>query len=203
VKSEQREENSTEVMDVNRLAKAERDVLRKEFIEKLKSNLESVLRLTESLSPVPTHCSSAGFVCGAYNFCVRLRLDSGARRIIRFPFPSEVSNIDEKMGAEVATMKLVASKCSEIPIPRVISYGECEPGPLEGLRFLIMEELDGRPLDTVWGTVKGDEGIRRKLFSQIAGIVLSLSRLKFDDIGSLRLTGSDVSKVRILEVGGD
>jgi aminoglycoside phosphotransferase (APT) family kinase protein len=190
-------------MDINRLAKAERDIRRKEFTEKLKSNINSILRLAESFSRVPTKCSSVGFISGAYNFCIRLGLDPGVRWIIRFPFPGEVSNIAEKMDAEVATMKLVAAKCSEIPIPRVISFGQCGPGPLEGIHFLIMEEFEGRPLDTVWNTVKADEEIRRKIFSQLAQIVLSLSRLKFNDIGSLQLTGSDVSNVRILEVGSD
>jgi aminoglycoside phosphotransferase (APT) family kinase protein len=106
---------------------------------------------------MPPKCSSIGFISGAYNFCIRLGLDSGVRWIIRFPFPSEVSNIAEKLDAEVATMKLVAVKCSEIPIPRVISFGECGHGPLEGIHFLIMEELEGWPLDTVWNRVKGDE----------------------------------------------
>jgi aminoglycoside phosphotransferase (APT) family kinase protein len=203
VKASTGEETSADVMDINRLAKAERDVLRKEFTEKLKSNINSVMRLAESFSPVPTKCSSVGFISGAYNFCIRLGLDSGARWIIRFPFPTEVSKIAEKLEAEVATMKLVAAKCSEIPIPRVISFGQCGPGPLEGIHFLIMEELEGRPMDTVWNTMKGDEEIRRKIFLQLARIVLSLSQLRFNDIGSLRLTGSDVSNVRLLEVGSD
>jgi aminoglycoside phosphotransferase (APT) family kinase protein len=183
-------------MDINELAKADREVRRKAFIETLKSNLTLILHLVESFSPTPTNCSSTGFISGAYNFCIRLRLESGTKWIIRFPLPSEVNNVEEKMSAEVATMKLVASKCPEIPIPKVISYGVFGPGELEGVYFLIMEELEGRSLDTVWHTLKEETVLRKKIFSQLGEILLHLSRLKFNEIGSLHTTDTNVSKVR-------
>ena len=185
-------------MDINELAKIARDSSRHIFIETVKADLDSILRLAESFAPMSSTCTCEGFICGAYNCCIKLRLSSGGRWIIRFPFPSENSNSDEKFRGEIAAMQFVSLVCPEIPIPTIVAFGTGEQGALEGCPYLIMEMLDGKTLESVWPKIKGDEKLRRKVFCQLADIVLCLARMKFAEIGSIPSADFDQSMACVM-----
>ena len=69
---------------------------------------------------------------------------------MRLLMSSHVHAVEGKFMAEVSTMRLVSAMCPNIPIPKIIGFGSCDPGPLKGHWYLITEELPGVLLDSVW-----------------------------------------------------
>ena len=95
-------------------------------------------------------------------------------------------------------MQFVSLVCPEIPIPTIVAFGTGEQGALEGCPYLIMEMLDGKTLESVWPKIKGDEKLRRKVFCQLADIVLCLARMKFAEIGSIPSADFDQSMACVM-----
>ena len=81
-------------------------------------------------------------------------------------------------------MKFISAKCSNIPIPKIIAHGLWGPGPLEGHPFMLIEELPGQSLRTIWDRAMASKALREKVFGQLAGIQIQLSRFRFKEIGS-------------------
>jgi hypothetical protein len=184
-------------MDINEPQNIERNAEQQKLMDKVIVNIRSVLRIAEGFCPAATTITSAGFIRGGYNFCIKLRLSSGEKWIMRLPMSSHIYSVEEKIVVEVSTMRLVSATCPKIPIPRIIAFGSFDSGPLKGHWYIITEELLGVQLDSVWKTIREREELRKKIFRQLADIVLQLSRLQFEKIGSLRIQESDV-KVYIL-----
>ena len=179
-------------MDIDGLKNIEREAERKKLIDNVIVNIRSALRIAESFCLAATTITSAGFIRGGYNFCVKLRVSSGEKWIMRFPMSSHIYAVEEKIVAEVSTMRLVSAMCPKVPIPKIIGFGSCDSGPLKGHWYIITEELSGVHLACVWETIREREELRKKIFRQLADIVLQLSRLQFEKIGSLRIQESDV-----------
>lgn len=186
-------------MDINELKKIEREAERQKLIENVKANMPSVLSIAEVFCPAAATCTPVGFIRGGYNFCIKLQVSSGERWIMRLPMSSHIYDVEEKIVAEVSTMRLVSAMCPKIPIPKIIAFGSCDSGPLKGHWYIITEELPGVPLDSVWNTIREREELRKKFFRQLSDIVLQLSHLQFEKIGSLHVQEYNV-KVYIISL---
>jgi hypothetical protein len=91
--------------------------------------------------------------------------------------------VDEKLKIEIATMMFVATETT-IPIPKLIGYGLTgNTHHLNGLPFLILTHVPGKPLSGVWDEL--DEAAKVKIYDQMADITIQLRSHPFDRIGSL------------------
>src|SRR3954453_11351266 len=173
-------------MDTDQIASAQREERRLAFIKLIKDNRDTILKTVEEYSTVPSErCIVAASGHGSYNYCMKLRLNGGqVRWVLRFPLASELYNVKEKHATEVAVMKFISAKCSNIPIPKIIAHGLWGPGPLEGHPFMLIEELPGQSMRTIWDRVMASKALREKVFGQLAGIQIQLSRFRFKEIGS-------------------
>jgi hypothetical protein len=102
---------------------------------------------------------------------------------------------DEKIRHEAATMQFVKEK-TNIPVPSVIAWGLGHENPLGLGPFIIMEYIEGEPLDAILRRGTGPEEARtlrldisdeelETIYRQIANILLELSAHDFPRIGSL------------------
>ncbi|KAH8810780.1 phosphotransferase family protein [Xylogone sp. PMI_703] len=104
---------------------------------------------------------------------------------------------EEKVRKEVAVMRFIAEKTS-IPVPFIFYYGMAEESPAGMGPFIIMEYIKNarngtRVLNTP-GLTREDRPVLdpnismeklESIYSQMAGILLQLSQLSFDQIGSI------------------
>ncbi|KAI9736401.1 MAG: hypothetical protein M1818_006134 [Claussenomyces sp. TS43310] len=136
-------------------------------------------------------------IAGAFNVCLRISFQDGASAMIRFPRPGSMFSAEEKVRKEVAVMRYVADKTT-IPVPFIFHYGMTEDSPAGLGPFIIMEYI--KHSDDING-ILNTPGLERherpildpnisvdkleSVYSQMAGILLQLSQLSFDKIGSL------------------
>ncbi|KFX99921.1 hypothetical protein V490_01572 [Pseudogymnoascus sp. VKM F-3557] len=134
---------------------------------------------------------------GAYNVVVVIDFREGGSTLIRFPKPGKVMFPEEKVRNEVAIMRYIEAHTS-IPVPFILHWGTKDQSPCGLGPFIIMEYVDhacdisdalntpGRPheerpvLDP-----SVDQAKPRKLYGQIADVLLQISTLSFSKIGSL------------------
>lgn len=137
---------------------------------------------------------------GAFNVVYRVDFLTGPHSAIRFPIPAYFRYAEEKLQAEVAVMRYVADHTS-IPIPLVLHSGTREESPRQLGPFLIVEWVD-HACDMA--DVLNAPGIQRPLlnpnigegelvhmYSQMADILLQLSKCEFAAIGSLNIVQED------------
>lgn len=134
---------------------------------------------------------------GAYNVAVVIDFRGGGSTLIRFPKPGRVMFPEEKVRNEVAVMRYIQAHTS-IPVPFILHWGTKEQSPCGLGPFIIMEYVnhdcdisdalntpgipyEDRPI--LDPTI--DEGKLRKLYGQMADVLLQLSMLSFPKIGSL------------------
>ncbi|KJZ78815.1 hypothetical protein HIM_01588 [Hirsutella minnesotensis 3608] len=140
-----------------------------------------------------------GFLKGSFNFSFRFRFsDGGPDAIIRFPKPGYTAKAlrDEKVVNEVQAMEFLRQNTS-IPIPHVHSWGLTEDSPHRFGPFIIMDYIEGTLLSTVLkkpglGNHEDivlnpdiDHSILDKIYRQIGGYLLQLSKLTFSSIGAI------------------
>ncbi|KAK2593631.1 hypothetical protein QQS21_008679 [Conoideocrella luteorostrata] len=138
-----------------------------------------------------------GFLKGSFNFSFRFRFDDGPDAIIRFPKPghSATSLRDEKVANEVRIMEYL-SQNTTIPVPRVRSWGLTAESPRHLGPFIIMDFVEGTVLSNILKqpaeqdqdmvlSSNIDNTVLDKIYRQIAGYMLQLSRLSFPRIGSI------------------
>ncbi|CAI7569431.1 unnamed protein product [Penicillium bialowiezense] len=145
----------------------------------------------------------SSFESGSFNTTLRLTFIDESAAIIRFPMPGIVMFPEEKTRNEVSVMQLISEKTSDkIPIlvPRVAQWGSREDCPAKLAPFIAMDSINHKhsmaqllewPLSERKTDLGGylinprlDRARRRTLFKEPANIVLSLSTLTFDRIGS-------------------
>ncbi|OBT61013.1 hypothetical protein VE03_09603 [Pseudogymnoascus sp. 23342-1-I1] len=148
-------------------------------------------------------CYVADLKCGSFNFCIKVQFkDDGVEWVLRFPIPGKVMFPEQKVRAEVATMRYIAEK-TDISVPTVIAYGMADDNPTGLGPFLITIFIKG----TLLGEIpkadslddQGDKVLRNDIpdstlevvYRQIADIILELSEHDFDQIGSLSLNDDD------------
>ena len=91
--------------------------------------------------------------CGRFNYCIAVEFEDGqehrTRWMMRFPVPGRVMDPETKVKHEAATMTFLAEK-TNIPVPKLIAWGTSEENPRHGIGpFIIMEYVEGKPLDEV------------------------------------------------------
>lgn len=136
-------------------------------------------------------------VAGAFNVCLEMKFGDGGSALIRFPQPGNIRFPEEKVRKEVAVMRVIAEKTS-IPVPFVLHHGTANESPVKMGPFILMDFIRHEHNMTA---VLNNPGLRRadrpilnseipnaKLrlaYSEMAGVLLRLSRLSFAQIGSL------------------
>lgn len=134
---------------------------------------------------------------GAFNVCLRLKFQDGGSAMIRFPCPGVVMFPEEKVRREVAVMRYLAQHTS-IPVPFVLHYGMTAESP-QGLGpFIIMDYVEhahdlvdalNTPGFGILDRPILDPNISEErlqlVYSQLADIMLQLSKCSFSKIGSL------------------
>lgn len=136
---------------------------------------------------------------GSFYLCVRIVFEDEVAWIVRVPLPYRVLQRDRHTEREVAILQFLRARTS-IPVPEVIAYGFGDNQHPDLGPFIISAFTHGIPL-TDWWKERGakttqlnphiDEAIVRKIYRQVAGILIELTSLKFETIGTLSMT-SDV-----------
>lgn len=128
---------------------------------------------------------------GSYNFNIEIAFDDGTA-LFRFPIPGVVVYPDDKVRAEVATMRYVADHTT-IPVPHIYHWGTTAENPT-GLHvpFIIMDHIPhattvDQALEDPDFTIPSipESEKRDYLYQKMAEISLQLYSLTSDRIGSL------------------
>ena len=99
--------------------------------------------------------------------------------------PPEVRNWI--LRSEAATMTFL-QRHTCIPVPKIFDWAcESEPGNSLGVGYILVEKLDGSPLDWRRATPLQKE----KLMRQLAGIFLEIEKHPFEAMGSLILSSKE------------
>jgi aminoglycoside phosphotransferase (APT) family kinase protein len=94
---------------------------------------------------------------------------------------SRLNNTRAKSISEVATAQYL-KRFSSIPVPEIYYY-DLDPDNDIGAPVVLMERMPGRHLNKIWDDLPLDS--KKSALSQIASVIVQLSSLKFDQIGSL------------------
>lgn len=74
-------------------------------------------------------CYVADLNCGSFNFCIKAQFEDDREEwMLRFPIPGKVMFAEQKVRAEVATMRYIREK-TDIPVPTVVAYGMADDNP--------------------------------------------------------------------------
>ena len=134
---------------------------------------------------------------GSYNLGQKVTFSDGTKWLVRFPLFGHVSPkyADEKVAIEVLVMRLIGEKTT-IPVPEIKHWGPAAENPLKLGPFIIMDFIEGVPLDSLLSNPNAEQHFRliredisddtiEVLYKQFAKILLQLFQLDFDWIGSL------------------
>lgn len=178
----------------NAIIKDKADKERQRFVESI--DTDAICRLASSYhAGVP--CKTFGSPKhGSFNVCVFVEFDSCSppeRWAVRIPLPARTAWIDEKIEAELATMRYVTAKTT-IPVPHVHAYSFTKGSPIQSA-FIIMDYIQGQHLKDL-GFSMGKKwfdcflrptALTMKLHEQLADIYIQLRQLEFPKIGALGL----------------
>lgn len=128
---------------------------------------------------------------GEHNYNIEILFDDGIA-LFRFPIPGVVIYADDKINAEVATMRYVAEHTA-IPVPHIYHWGTAAENPTRlRVPFIIMDHIPhaatvGEALEDPDFTIPSipDSAKREYLYQKMAEIPLQLYSLTSDRIGSL------------------
>ncbi|OJJ67658.1 hypothetical protein ASPBRDRAFT_58755 [Aspergillus brasiliensis CBS 101740] len=137
-----------------------------------------------------------GFLKGSFNFSFRFSFGDGQPdALIRFPKPGHTATAyrDEKVVNEVQVMEYLRQN-TDIPIPRIHSWGLLAESPHHLGPFIIMDHVNGTLLSTLLRQPDQEDMILNpdidnttldKIYSQIAYYLFQLSQLTFARIGAI------------------
>lgn len=128
---------------------------------------------------------------GEHNYNIEILFDDGIA-LFRFPIPGVVIYPDDKVNAEVATMRYVAEHTA-IPVPHIYHWGTAAENPTRlRVPFIIMDHIPhattvAQALEDPDFTIQSihDSEKREYLYQKMAEISLQLYSLTSDRIGSL------------------
>jgi aminoglycoside phosphotransferase (APT) family kinase protein len=178
-------------MDFDDLAKQQSDRIFQVWIQNLLGNSPETLagKLASRHCPGSTPVTASRLPNGAFNICYRVTFENDRRVVIRFVGLGRVIARNEKVEDEVAIMQYLAQHTA-MPIPNVLGSGKCAVGP-----YIVMDFVEGKPLsgyltDASQPTVTLRPGISmsvlRRAYSDMAKILLELSKPEFPYIGAVR-----------------
>jgi hypothetical protein len=137
-----------------------------------------------------------GFLKGSFNISFRFSFGDGRPdAIIRFPKPGHTATAyrDEKVVNEVQIMEYLRQN-TDIPIPRVHSWGLTAESPQQLGPFIIMDYVNGTLLSTILKQPDQEDMVLNpnidnttldKIYYQIAYYMFQLSQLTFVRIGAI------------------
>jgi len=130
---------------------------------------------------------------GSYNWIIQFVFTNGEEWIVRFPKGPKVKHPDEKVEAEVSTLKLIRDK-TDIPVPEVKAWGLAAENKFGLGPFIMMSVIKGIDLESILRTpdskarlMRQDigDGVAATIYRQIARYMLQLFKLDFPRIGGL------------------
>ncbi|GKZ36805.1 hypothetical protein AbraIFM66950_008037 [Aspergillus brasiliensis] len=137
-----------------------------------------------------------GFLKGSFNFSFRFSFGDGQPdALICFPKPGHTATAyrDEKVVNEVQIMENLRQN-TDIPIPRIHSWGLLAESPHHLGPFIIMDHVNGTLLSTLLRQPDQEDMVLNpdidnttldQIYAQIAYYMLQLSRLTFARIGAI------------------
>lgn len=139
---------------------------------------------------------SLSSMMGNQNCHVEVIFQDGVKWLARFRLtktsspPCQVR--DYILRSEAATM-MYFQKYTRIPTPKIFDWA-CESDPTNalGVGYILMEKLDGKPLD--WNTSTSEQ--REKVIQQLADICLEIEKHPFESMGSL-ICDSDPGRFQV------
>ncbi|KKK22873.1 hypothetical protein P175DRAFT_0527088 [Aspergillus ochraceoroseus IBT 24754] len=134
---------------------------------------------------------------GSFNLCFQLIFEDNVSFLLRFPCPGQVKFPEEKVRNEVAIMTYL-KKHTKIPVPGIISYGMRDQSPADLGPFILMDYIthfsnlttplrapDYERSDRPFLDPNIKESKLEYFYSQVAGILLELSKPSFESIGCM------------------
>ena len=137
----------------------------------------------ESISPEAGTLSVTLLARGTFNIAYNIRAANGSTGfqrdyIFRVSLPIWPYY---KVESDVATTEFVRHATS-IPVPVIYAF-DSNPANEFGWEWMLMERVQGRPLNDVWDTMKFDT--KQNLARKIANCMAELSQYKFNKLGSI------------------
>ncbi|KAH7308945.1 hypothetical protein B0I35DRAFT_453545 [Stachybotrys elegans] len=133
---------------------------------------------------------------GEFNMFYRVDFDSGRGASIRFPLPSYFDYLEEKLLAEVDTLRYIKAN-TDIKVPKIHHWGSRDNSPGQLGPFIVMDWMfhetnfteflnkpNVSPYQPVLNPAIEDAQLRR-CYEDMADVLLKLSRCEFSAIGSL------------------
>ncbi|SRR5258707_9763292 len=96
----------------------------------------------------PLTCITELPIYGNKNVVFSITFSDGERWALRIPFPPYSELMEERMRADIATMRLIQTR-TEIPIPKIHAALPTVDSPL-GVPFILMDWANGVRLEDVW-----------------------------------------------------
>jgi aminoglycoside phosphotransferase (APT) family kinase protein len=133
---------------------------------------------------------------GNQNCHVEITFDDNVKWLARFRLARTSSPPQEArrwiLQSEAATMTYL-QRYTCIPTPKIFDWAcESDPGNSLGVDYILMEKLDGKPLDWQAATPQQKE----KVMQQLTDIFIEIERRPFEAIGSLVSSAGDVINVQ-------
>lgn len=176
-------------MDLNKLQRSRFTGLAREWASHLaRADIQKLASSYKDGQP----CTIGQRLRGSYNLGFPVHFEDGTKWFIRFPIPGFLLCLKEKFLSEIATMKLVGAE-TNVKIPALIAWATEGDHPT-GYAFMITEFLEGKALG-YWKIAELPPDKKEFVYHQLAQILLSLSDLRFEKIGSWTLEGEDEALV--------
>ena len=136
---------------------------------------------------------------GSFHICVRVVFEDGISWIIRVPLPFRLLQRDAHTEREVAILQCLRQRTA-IPVPEIMAYGFGSSGHPTLGPFIITAFIHAIPLTDWWKDPTSketrlrsdvDEEVVKKVYRQVANIILELASLSFSAIGTLATTDDE------------
>ncbi|KAF5701292.1 altered inheritance of mitochondria [Fusarium mundagurra] len=168
-----------------------------------KFNLEALLLLAEKLRGLSCTCDESKIPnSGSLNWAIFITFDDGVEWVFRSPRYDTHMFTDETASkiliSEASTLKYLESHC-QVPVPKVYAYSGTHDNDI-GIPYILQSKASGRPLSDYRWTEPAvqppnighpitrlplSDPEREKIMNQLGAIMSRLSKVHFDDIGSL------------------
>ena len=158
-----------------------------------------------STPPQPEPCSISCKViipplCGSYHIVFPIEFEDGMNWMLKVSVSGD--HFDSVAAAalvsEAQTMRMLKKETS-IPVPTIYAFDTSSENSVSA-PFILMEKLDGRPLNDLWFNEKAPkpclEHFRIKTLQNLAEIMVQLNKFTVSTSGSL-VFGSDGTPVRL------
>ncbi|PWY80150.1 phosphotransferase enzyme family protein [Aspergillus eucalypticola CBS 122712] len=176
-------------MDTNALVELIHEVQGQLWVDKMNEThrLGRLCPWVSTFHPDKLSCKLEGaFHHGAFNAGLKMVFSDNTVWMVRFPRVGKTCDdyTDEKVAMEVAALGLIREKTA-IPVPRVRAWGPAASNPLGlgPLSDLLRDPNAERPSRLMREDISGHDV--ETIYRQMAGIMLQLFKVDFDQIGSL------------------